>query len=43
MIIGGGYDFGGKNILLVDYEVKSYQDSAKDTDSRFSVTIQVNY
>lgn len=43
MIIGAGYDFGGQNILLVDYDVKSYQASGVDSDPKFSVTMQINY
>jgi hypothetical protein len=43
MIIGGGYDFGGGNILLVDYDIKNYQDTSKDPDPRFSINMQINY
>jgi hypothetical protein len=42
-IVGLGYDFGKQNLLLMDYDVKSYQDSSKDPDPRFSITMQINY
>lgn len=43
MIIGGGYDFGHHNVLLVDYESVDFAASGVDTDSRVQVTMQIKY
>jgi len=41
--VGLGYDFGKRNILLFDYNVKSYEDSSKSDDFWFQLTMQVKF
>ena len=40
---GVGYDFGGQNILLLDLDQRNWDDSERDTDTRFQVVMQVKF
>jgi len=43
-VFGGvGYDFGGKNILLFDYNVKNYEASNVDSNTWMQVTMQIKF
>lgn len=43
IITGVGYDFGNHNILLLDYDVVSYENEDRDADSRIQLTLQVHF
>jgi len=40
---GIGYDFGGQNILLFDLDRRNWDDSDRETDTRFQVVMQVKF
>jgi hypothetical protein len=40
---GVGYDFGGRNILLLDLDQRNWDDSALETDTRAQVVMQVKF
>jgi hypothetical protein len=42
VIAGAGYDFGGGNMVLFDYDVKSYEAAGVDNDTRFQATLQLS-
>ncbi|MBC8204636.1 MAG: hypothetical protein H8E87_03880 [FCB group bacterium] len=41
--IGIGYDFGGRNILMFDYDVKDYDSSGKTDDHWYQLSMQVKF
>lgn len=43
IIAGAGYDFGHENILILDYEIKSYEASEIENDNRVQLTMQIHY
>ncbi len=43
LIVGVGYDFGSSNILLFDYETKSYEMSGVDNSNEYKLTMQIHY
>ena len=42
-IVGAGYDFGHHNILILDYEIKSFEASGIDPDTRMQLTMQIHF
>jgi hypothetical protein len=40
---GIGYDFGGSNILLLDFDQRSWDDADLETDTRAQVVMQVKF
>jgi hypothetical protein len=40
---GVGYDFGGANILLLDFDQRSWDDADLETDTRAQVVMQVKF
>jgi hypothetical protein len=40
---GVAFDFGGGDVLLVDYEVKTHEQEGLDDETRFQVTLQIEY
>lgn len=42
-IAGIGYDFGHHNILLLDYQVKTYEEESHEDEPRLQLTLQVNF
>jgi len=43
MIAGAGYDFGGHNLILLDYDLVNYQESGQKDDRRLQLTWQVDF
>ena len=43
IVAGAGYDFGHENILILDYEIKSYEATGIDNDNRLQLTMQIHY
>jgi len=43
IIAGAGYDFGHHNILILDYEITSYEDSDIEDDNRLQLTMQIHF
>jgi hypothetical protein len=43
MIVGIGYDFGGHNVLILDYDKKMYKDELKDDEDKIKLTMQINF
>lgn len=43
LIAGIGYDFGHHNVLLLDYDVVTYEAADHNEDSRFQATLQIHF
>lgn len=43
IIAGCGYDFGHHNVLLLDYDVVTYENSDIENDTRVQLTMQVDF
>jgi hypothetical protein len=43
LIAGIGYDFGHHNVLLLDYDVVTYENADRDSDSRWQTTLQIHF
>ncbi len=43
IIAGIGYDFGHHNILLLDYDLVTYEDTDRDADGQVQLTLQIHF